>query len=86
VTGELHPSPRLDFVGELFGSTGAIPEGHGGLQSGVENATTPELGGGELGGQAGIRLHAPWHLTYALDVSVDSNAAILVHPELTLAW
>ena len=64
----------------------AIPESHGGLLSGVESPTTPELGGGELVGQLGVRLHAARHLTYALGVSVDSNAAVLVHPGITLAW
>jgi hypothetical protein len=86
VAGELHATRRLDFVGEAFGSTGAIPESHGGLLSGVESPTTPELGGGELVGQIGLRLHATGHLTYALGVSVDNNAAVLVHPGLTLAW
>ena len=86
LAGELHASRRLDFVGEVFGSTGAIPESHGGLLSGVESLTTPELGGGEFVGQVGLRLHAAGHLTYALGVSVDNNAAFLVHPGLTIAW
>lgn len=86
LAGELHATRRLDFVGEVFGSTGAIPESHGGRLSGAESLTTPELGGGELVGQVGLRLHAAGNLTYALGVSVDNNAAIVVHPGLTLAW
>ena len=86
LAGELHATPRLDLVGEVFGSTGAIPESHGGLLSGPESAITPELGGGELVGQLGLRLHGSRHLTYALGASMDNNAAILIHPGLTLAW
>ncbi len=86
LASELHATRRLDLVGEVFGSTGAIPESHAGLLSGVESPTTPELGGGEFVGQVGLRLHGAGHLTYALGVSVDNNAAVLVHPGLTLAW
>jgi hypothetical protein len=48
LAGELLATPRLDFVREVFDSTGAIRESRGGHLAGAASPTTPEFGGGEL--------------------------------------
>ncbi len=89
LAGELRMTPRFDLVGELFGNTAALSEGGGegpATPASAESQLTPELGGGEIVGAVGARLHASRGLTYSLGVSLDGNSALLVHPGVSMKW
>lgn len=76
-------------MGEVFGNTAAVGESGGEAPAAVataESQLTPELGGGEIVGALGVRLHASGRLTYSLGLSVDGNSAVLVHPGLSMKW
>ncbi len=89
LASELRMSPRFDLVGEVFGNTAALSEGGGEgavAPAPAESQLTPELGGGEIVGAVGARLHASRGLTWSLGVSLDGNKAVLVHPGVSMKW
>jgi hypothetical protein len=75
VAGVYHPSPRLQFFGEVLGNTGAIP--------GSESSTTPEVAGGELSGTLGVGRDVARGLLLYFAISYDTNNAVLVRPGFT---
>ncbi len=86
VAEEFHASPRVEVVGEVFGSTAALGEGGSEASAGAESQLTPEIGGAELVGSVGARYHPSGPLTYSLGISYDNNSALLLHPGVSLRW
>ena len=68
---------KLDVFGEVSTTTAAVPEGAG------ESEQGGELVGGETVGTLGAGYHVARGLQLTLGVSVDNNAAVMVHPGLT---
>jgi len=83
---EFHWKPRLELVAEVFGNTAALPEGGEQGTGFAESSITPEIGAAETVGTLGARYQDGGGLIYTLGLSYDNNAAVLVHPGITLLW
>ena len=84
VSEEFRWKEQWDLVGEVFGHTAAQSSGEGTGSPTVPGTT--EIGGAEVVGTVGARYHSLDGLTYSLGLSFDNNAALLVHPGITLRW
>lgn len=83
LSGEYRWKEHWDLVGEVFGNTGAQPGSEGETRV---PSITPEIAGAEVVGSLGARYHSWDGLTWSLGLSIDTNAAILVHPGITFLW
>jgi hypothetical protein len=84
VSEEYQWKERVQLVGEVFGHTAAQNTGEG---SGTPAAPgTTEIGGAEIVGTVGARYLSFDGVTYSIGLSVDNNAALLIHPGITLRW
>ncbi len=82
---EYHYRPRVDLVGEIYGSTAALRETADEPLSGSESTITPEIGGGEFVGMLGARYAISPGVGCSLGVSYDNNGAVLVQPGITVS-
>jgi outer membrane putative beta-barrel porin/alpha-amylase len=86
VSEEFHWKERWELVGEVFGNTAALEGVEPGAAGSTESSLTPEIGGAETVGTLGVRYLDGGGLIYTLGVSYDNNAALLIHPGITLRW
>ncbi len=86
LAGEYRLGERFDLVAETFGSTAALAEQADGAMTTGESALTPEIGGAEFVGAAGMRYHATGGLTYSIGLSLDNQGAVLIHPGISRTW
>lgn len=86
LAGEFKVSPRLDLVGEVFGSSAARADSSENAPVTQGSALTPEIGGSELVGALGVRFHPSDTLIWSLGISYDNNRALLLHPGISARW
>jgi outer membrane putative beta-barrel porin/alpha-amylase len=84
VSEEFQWKERWQLVGEVFGHTAAQSTGEGTATPGVPGTT--EIGGAEIVGTVGARYLSIDGLAYSIGLSLDNNAAFLIHPGITLRW
>lgn len=84
VSEEFQWKEQWQLVEEVFGHTAAQSSGEGSGTPAVPGST--EIGGAEIVGTVGARYLSLDGLTYSIGLSVDNNAAFLIHPGITLRW
>jgi hypothetical protein len=80
---EYHVRPRLDLVGEVYGSTAALAEAADAPRSAGESVVTPEIGEGEVVAMLGARYRLTPRVRCSFGVSRDNTGAFLLQPGLT---
>ncbi len=88
---EYHASDRLDWIGEVTGSSAAVgetPDSPAGavVTSSTALALNPEIGSEELVGMLGLRYFWRKDAAFTFGVTYDNEGAVSVRPGVSVRW